>query len=80
MKDIVIKKRYIRRELRLFIICVLVIELVNVFAIIFYGGRWMEVFMSLGYVFTAAAFVYVVIGICRLLFAWVKYRCCLRKQ
>lgn len=65
MKDIVIKGIDIKRELWVFACCVLVMELVNIYAIISYDGRWLEVIKSLGFVFVAAVILYLLLGIIR---------------
>ncbi len=69
MEDIVIKKHQIKRELLLLGVCIAVAEALNIYAIAHYGGRWTEVFMSLGYVCVAGLFLYVILVFCRLLFA-----------
>lgn len=56
MEDIVIKKHQIKRELLLLGVCIAVAEALNIYAIAHYGGRWTEVFMSLGYVCVAGLF------------------------
>lgn len=66
MKDITIKGKDIGKELRVFIGCVVVMELVNIYAIAAYGGRWIEVLKSLGFVFVSAFVLYVIVGVIRL--------------
>lgn len=61
MEDIVIKKHQIKRELLLLGVCIAVAEALNIYAIAHYGGRWTEVFMSLGYVCVAGLFLYVIL-------------------
>lgn len=67
MKDIVIKERHVKRELWIFLACVVVMELVNVYAIMDYDGRWSEAVMSLGFVVVAAVVMYAVIALFRLM-------------
>lgn len=69
MRDIVIKIHQIRRELLLLGLCIVVAEVLNIYAIAHYDGRWTEVFLSLGYVFVAGLVLYVILAFCRLLFA-----------
>ena len=66
MRDIVIKKHQIKRELCLLGLCLVVAEALNIYAIVHYEGRWTEVFMSLGYVCVAGVVIYVVLAFCRL--------------
>lgn len=67
MKDIVISSRHIRRELWIFLGCIVAMELVNVYAIVDYGGKWSELVMSLGFVVAAAVVAYIVIAVVRLI-------------
>lgn len=66
MKDIVITKRIVKRELYIFLACVVAMELLNVYAIAEKNGQWSELFMSLGYVCVAAGVLYVVLAVIRL--------------
>ena len=74
MKDIVIKKQRIKVEFYIFLACVVAMELLNVYAIVGEDGKWAELFISLGYVCVAAAVVYVVLAVVRLVvgFVWHK--------
>lgn len=67
MKDIVISSRHIRRELWIFLGCIVAMELVNVYAIADYGGKWSELVMSLGFVVAAAVVAYAVVAVVRLI-------------
>lgn len=67
MKDIIISRKHIVRELWVFLGCLAAMEALNVYAIIDYDGRWSEVVMSLGFVFTAALVVYAVLAVLRLI-------------
>jgi F0F1-type ATP synthase membrane subunit a len=66
MKDIVIGQRQIRREIRILLILFVVAVLVNVYAIIAKDTMWSELFTQLHYTIALALFLYVVIGILRL--------------
>ena len=66
MKDIVISKKQIKRELLVFLGCVAAMELLNIYAIIDYDGKWSEAFLSIGFVTVAAVVVYLVLAIIRL--------------
>ena len=67
MKDIVIRGKDVKREICVFAGCALVMELVNIYAIISYDGSWLEVIKSLGFVFVAAVMLYLLLGIVRLM-------------
>lgn len=67
MKDIVISSKHIRRELWIFLGCIVAMELVNVYAIADYGGKWNELVMSLGFVVAAAVVAYIVVAVVRLI-------------
>lgn len=65
MNDIVIKTKHIRREIIYFLSCVLIMELVNVFSVYTYKGKWIELIMSIGYVCVAAIVLYIFIAFIR---------------
>ena len=67
MKDRVISSKHIRRELWIFLGCIVAMELVNVYAIVDYGGKWSELVMSLGFVVAAAVVAYAVVAVVRLI-------------
>lgn len=67
MKDIVISSKHVRRELWIFLGCIVAMELVNVYAIVDYGGKWSELVMSLGFVVAAAVVAYAVVAVVRLI-------------
>lgn len=67
MKDIVISSKHIRRELWIFLGCIVAMELVNVYAIVDYGGKWSELVMSLGFVVASAVVAYAVVAVVRLI-------------
>ena len=67
MMDIVISRRRIKKEIIVFLACVLAMELLNVYAIIKYDGSWSEAFFSLGFVVVAAVVLYAVLSVLRLI-------------
>ena len=79
MKDIVIKERYIRRELWILLLCFAAMEIVNIYAVISYGAPWTEAFTSLGFVVVAAVAAYMVLGVIRFLIS-VTIRLINKKQ
>lgn len=72
MKDIVIREKHIKRELWIFVACLAMMEALNIISIVVYDGKWSEVVMSLGFVFTAAVVAYLVIGLFRVLYHGIK--------
>ena len=60
MKDITIKGRHIRRELIVFAVCVVLVSLMNAFAIASYGTSWSELY-SVWYAVLFVAFVLYVV-------------------
>lgn len=72
MKDIVISERRIKRELWVFLACVVAMEMVNIYAVFEYGGKWTEIFTSLGFVVTSALCLYAVIAVVRLIISGIS--------
>lgn len=70
MNDIVISGKRIKRELRIFVSCIAVMELLNIFAIIRYDGRWVETVTNIGFVLTAAVVAYLLLTAVRV-FVWL---------
>lgn len=71
MKDIVIREKHIKRELWIFVACIVVMEVLNIYSIIKYHGMWKEAVMSLGFVVAAAVVTYLVVGLVRLIVAGI---------
>ena len=71
MKDIVIREKHIKRELWIFVACIAVMEVLNIYSIIKYHGMWKEAVMSLGFVVAAAVVTYLVVGLVRLIVAGI---------
>lgn len=67
MKDIVISGKRIKKELRVLLACVVAVEAVNIYAVVEYGGKWTEIFTSLGFVVTSAFCLYAVLAAIRLI-------------
>lgn len=72
MKDIIIKQQHIKRELWIFLFCVLAMESLNIYAIIKYNAPWTETVMSLGFVVVAAVCVYLILWLIRLIVLGIK--------
>ncbi len=71
MKDIIISEKHLKREFLIFVACMAAMELLNIYAVIKYDGMWIEIVKSLGFVFTSALVIYLVIGLVRLLYAGI---------
>lgn len=67
MKDIIITGRRIRCELLIFAACAAVMELINIYAIFRYDGRWTEVFTNLGFVVAYSVGAYAVLAVVRII-------------
>lgn len=71
MKDIVISKKAISRELWILLGCLVFAECLNVFAIIKYSRPAVELVSMIGYVVVTALLTYLVLWLVRLLVALV---------
>ena len=58
MKDTVISAAVKRRELKIWLICFAVANIINWAAIIKFGTPWYEVFTQLGYVVVSSLLIY----------------------
>lgn len=72
MKDIIISKQIQKRELKIFLVCLILAEIINAFAIILYKTHWYELFTYLGYVTCIALFFYLITLFVRLVYLFVK--------
>lgn len=72
MKDIIITKKRIKKELSVFVFCFFVGTLTNAGAILYYNSAWSELFTSLHYVLIATVFIYLLSGFIRVLYYIVK--------
>lgn len=72
MKDTIITGRRKKKELITLLICCLLANLTNVYAIFTYHTPATELITSIGYVAVATIFLYVVWSVLRLLFYGIK--------
>ncbi len=72
MKDITIKESTIRRELYVLLAMLIVAFLANIYAIMAYDGQWSELFSQLHIVLLLAIFLYVFVGVIRLIIFGVR--------
>lgn len=68
MKDTVITTQAKKRELTIFLGCLLVAFLINAYSIIAYDTAWSEMYTMIGMVVAISVFLYAVQGVIRLLF------------
>ena len=67
--DIHISARRVRRETVWLAVCVLLVEILNAWAIAAYGTLWTELVTSLGYVVAAGIVLYVALAVLRFVVA-----------
>ena len=67
--DIHISARRVRRETVWLAVCVLLVEILNAWAIAAYGTPWTELVTSLGYVVAAGIVLYVALAVLRFVVA-----------
>ena len=68
MKDILITRKRQKTELKIWLICLGVSFVLNIYAIIAYEGQWTELFTSIGFILTSSVVMYVVILFIRLVY------------
>lgn len=61
MKDIIISKQRIRKELITLLICFIIAFLTNVIAVAVYKTPWYEIFSQIGYVVVIAVALYLIL-------------------
>jgi len=71
MKDIVIKGRSVKREVLIFIGCVVVVIIVNAVAIACYKTSWRELYSVWYAVLAAAVLLYIILIPLRFLGCWL---------
>ncbi len=72
MRDIVISSKRIRTELFTLLICFIVANLLNLYAIISYSTPFVELLTQLGYVFIFSLVLYIVWSLLRIVFYAIK--------
>ena len=73
MKNIVIKVKWLKREAIIILICYLIANLLNVFAIAKYGTAWNEILSKQVIVLFITEWLYIASIVIRLLFYGFKY-------
>ena len=72
MKDIIITRKRQLRELLILFLCFIIACLLNLYAILTYGGKVSELFTSLGYVLVFTLALYAALAACRVMFAILR--------
>lgn len=72
MKEIKISVKRQKKELMVFLVCLLIAFCLNIYAIIAYDGKWSELFWSLGFVCAAAFLFYTIWTVIRIVFFYIK--------
>ncbi len=69
MKDIIIKRKFYIRELKLFLVMFIIAFLFNIYAIISFDTRWIELISQLHIMLLLAFIFYVIVAVFRII-AW----------
>ncbi len=72
MKDIVIKWKWVKRELLLIVLFYIVANLINLISIIAYQTSWMELIDSQGFVLYLSEWLYIISIFLRLIYLGIK--------
>jgi len=72
MRDIIIKATRIKTELLTLLVCFVVANLLNVYAILTYKTSFSELFTQLGYVFIFSVVLYLLWSLLRVIFYLIK--------
>ena len=73
MKDIVIKWKWIKREVVIILLSYIVANLVNLISILVYKTSWDELITSQEYVLYITEWLYIITIIVRLVYRGIKY-------
>ena len=68
MNNIVITPKQIKRELLIWLVCLIVAIAMNIYAIVDYGTSWSELYSQFGYVLFISILLYLIAWIFRGLF------------
>ena len=66
MKDIVIKAKTIKREMKWLCAIFVIAYALHIYSIVAYDGNWSELFLSIGFVCTTAVLLYLVTAVLRI--------------
>jgi hypothetical protein len=73
MKEIVITPKQLKRELFVWLFCLVVATGMNIYAIIYYETNWTELYSHFGYVVMLSVIFYAIIWMFRGLFFLIRY-------
>jgi len=73
MKDLIIKGKAIRREIFIWLGCLVAAICLNVFAIIKYSRPATELFSMIGYVVVVSLIIYLILLLIRLIFMFIYW-------
>lgn len=66
MKDTIITSKRKQLELKTFLACFIIMNLINIYSIYTFNTSWIELIMSLGYVTIGSCVIYIIWTILRL--------------
>ena len=72
MKSVTISSKRIKTEFYIWLACLVTALILNIFSIIFYNTKWIELITQLGYVFAVSLVIYMLSGIIRLFITGIK--------
>lgn len=72
MKDIIITAKIIKTELLSFLVCFIIANLLNVYAIITYKTAFIELITQLGYIFLFSVALYILWSLLRIIFYFAR--------
>lgn len=79
MKDIIIKRKFYIRELKIFLVMFIIALLLNIYAIISFDTSWMELISQFHIMLLLAFIFYFIIGVFRII-AWLVGRLVKKKK
>ncbi|MGQ1891466.1 hypothetical protein ACT29H_13580 [Thermophagus sp. OGC60D27] len=73
MKNIIITSQQLKRELVIWLLCLVAAVGLNVYAILIYSTSWHELYTKAGYVIVLSFFIYGVLWLLRGLLLLIRY-------
>ena len=67
MKDLIIKGFFLKREIKIYLICLVIAVIIHVSAILFYKTNWMELLTAFYYTFFISLLFYLIVCCARLI-------------
>jgi len=72
MKDIVIKWKWVKRELLLILACYILANIANLVSIVYYKTSWNELYSGQEYVFYLTEWLYIILVVVRLIIFGIR--------